>query len=147
MLRLFLAYWTSPRRQLPKALEQSKEAEYRQFGEIALRLKLVKPFKLLLSGRGEAFLDLYLASGLDDLLELTEELIQAGETTCLSRLTGYVSSLPGKELKKLARLIDKQPGIPKPFQTAVEQAIAALPPKKGLKGALRAVWRRLPGQK
>ncbi len=147
LLRLFLAYWASPRRQLPKALKRSNEAEYRQFGEIALRLKLVKPFKLLLPGRGEAFIDLYLASSdLDDLLELTEALIDAGETTCLSRLTGYVSSLPGKELRKLGKLIDKQSGIPKSFQAAVEQALAALPPQKGVKGMLRAVWRRLPGR-
>ena len=79
-------------------------------------------------------------------LELTESLIQAEETACLSRLSDYVSRLPDKELKKLARLINKQPGIPKSFQSAVEQALTTLPPKKGLKGALRAVWRRLPGR-
>ncbi len=146
MLRLFWAYWSNPRKLLPRQLELVDEATYRQFGTIALRLKLVEPFNLLRPGRAETFLDLYLASGGDDLPELVEALIEVKETACLARLTSYVPKLSEKELKKLAGLIDKQPNIPEPFQVALEQAIAALPPKKGVKGVLRAVWRRLPGR-
>ena len=102
MLNLFLAYWASPRKQLPKVLERSDEADYRQFGEIALKLELLKPLSLLVPGRGETFLDLYLAHRVDDLVDLTEVLIEAEEIACLSRLVDYVSKLSGKELKKLS---------------------------------------------
>jgi hypothetical protein len=142
MLNLFLAYWLSPHKQLPKALERSDEAAYRQFGEIALKLKLLKPLNLLVPGRGDAFLDLYLASRVDDLVDLTEALIEVEETACLARLTGYVSELSGKELKKLAKLIEAESDTPESFHLAIERAITALPQKKGIKAVLRAVWPR-----
>lgn len=142
LLNLFLAYWISPRKQLPKALERADEADYGQFGQIALKLNLLKPLHLLVPGRGDAFLDLYLASDVDDLVDLTERLLEVEETACLSRLAGYVSTLSGKELKKLSRLIEEQAGVPESFRLAVERAIAALPQKKGIKGMLGAIWPR-----
>jgi hypothetical protein len=142
LLNLFLAYWISPRKQLPKMLERAEEADYGQFGRIVLKLGLLKPLNLLVPGRGDAFLDLYLTSGMDNLVDLTERLLEVKETACLSRLSSYVSPLSGKELKKLSRLIEEQAGAPESFRLAVERAIAALPPKKGIKGVLGAMWHR-----
>jgi hypothetical protein len=146
MLRLLVAYWINPGKRLPKLLEQTNDATYRRFGEMALRYNLVEPLGLLLPGRGDAFLDLYLAAGPGDLVTLVEALIKMDETACLSRLSGHLSGLSPKELKKLAKRIDKQPDIPEAFKAAVEQAVAQLPPEGGVKGVLQAVWRRLPGR-
>jgi hypothetical protein len=147
LLNLFLAYWISPRKQLPRALERADEADYRQFGQIVLKLDLLKPLNLLVPGRGDAFLDLYLASGVKDLVDLVETLLDVEETACLSRLTGYVSALSGKELKELSKLIEEQTEVPESFRLAVERAIAALPQKKGIKGVLGAIWRRPANEK
>jgi hypothetical protein len=103
---------------------------------------LVEPFRLLLPGRGDAFLDLYLASDTIDMPELVEALMEAEEFGCVSRLTNYVPKLSRKELKKLDKLIDEQAEIPRPFQQAVDKAIAALPPETGLKGKLKALFGR-----
>lgn len=146
LLRLGLAYWRNPKKELPAALDRASEAAYRQFGAAILPLNLVEPLSLLRRGRGPAFLDLYLPNREVDLVELSTALVEAEEASSLDRLTGYVSKLEGKELKHLAKLIDDQPEIPAAFVTAVEQAVAAQPPEEGLKGLLRAVWRRLPGQ-
>jgi hypothetical protein len=145
LLRLFWAYWHSPRKGLPRELERVDGGTYRQFGEIALRLELVEPLRLLVPKRGEAFLDLYLAPDVEDLVGLVEALMEVEETACLSRLAGYVPSLSAKDLKKLARLIEKQPDTSESLQLAVEEAMAVPPPEKGIKGVLRRVRRRLPG--
>ncbi|HEX9926587.1 MAG TPA: hypothetical protein VGD99_28330, partial [Anaerolineae bacterium] len=146
LLGLLVAYWMNPRKRLPKSLEQADDATYRVFGEMALRYSLVEPLNLLLPGRAEAFLDLYLGMGFDDVAALVEALIKMDETACLSRLSGQLSGLPPKELRKLAKLIDKRPNIPETFKAAVEGAVTQLPPERGVKGVLQAVWRRLPGR-
>lgn len=143
LLRLFLAYWRSPQRHLPRVLEQTDESTYRQFGEIALRLKLVEPVSLLRPGRVDAFLDLYLAGHAENLVDLAEALLEMKELAALSRLTGFVRSLPPKELKRLAQLVRGGSGIPESFQAAIQEAVAALPEERGLKGRLQAVWRRI----
>ena len=142
MLNLFVAYWNSPHRQLPIALERASQADYRQFAEIALELKLLKPVSLLVPGRADIFLDLYPVRDGEEVLELVERLIETEETAYLSRLVDGVSQLSGKELKKLARLVDEEPNIPEPYRLAVEQATAAQPPKRGIKDTLQSIWRR-----
>ncbi len=140
LLRLFWACWDQPRKGLPRELEKVDEGAYRQFGEIALRLEIVEPFDLLVSGRGDAFLDLYLTAGTQkDWTGVADALIAVDETACLSRLAEYVPKLSDKDLKKLAKLIAEQPDIPEPFQVAVERAMADLPPKKRFKDVLRRV--------
>jgi hypothetical protein len=146
LLRLFLAYWLNERKQLPEALKWSAEADYRRFGEIALKLNLVEPFRLLLPGRGDTFLDLYLARGIKELPELVEKLIEAEETNCLSRLVNYVPQQSRQALKKLDKLIEDQANTSEDFRRAVTRALAALPPEDGIKGMLKAVWRRWPGK-
>ncbi|MFN8454385.1 MAG: hypothetical protein U0401_06895 [Anaerolineae bacterium] len=146
LLRLCLAYWRNPKKDLPAALDRASEAVYRQFGAAILPLNLVEPLSLLRRGRGQAFLNLYLPNREVDLIELSEALLEAGEASGLAQLTGYVAKLSGKELKQLTQVIDDQPDVPAAFITVVEQAVAAQPPEEGFKGLLRAVWRRLPGQ-
>lgn len=143
LLRLFLAYWRNPQRHLPQALEQVDEATYRQFVEIALRLKLVKPADLLKPGRTDSFLDLYLAGPGEDWVGLAEALLEIKEPAALARLAGVVGSLPHKELKRLAALLKGRSGVPDSFQGAVQEAVAALPAEGGLKERLQAVWRRI----
>ncbi len=147
LLRLLLAYWRDPDKDLPSVLDQASEVAYRQFGESALRLKLVKPLSLLRPGRGRAFLDLYLTTDEIDWVELSEALVEAKEASCLALLADRVSHLSGKELNQLTKLMKNQPDIPASFRTAVEQAIATQPAAGGLKNLVQAVWRRLPGQK
>jgi hypothetical protein len=142
LLRLVWAYWSDARKQLPRELERVGEAEYRRFGEIALRLELVEPFSLIVPGRGEAFLDLYLAGGDRDIIGLVEALIKAKETACLTRLADTVPKLEGGDLDRLAWIIDREHDIPQPFCLAVEEAMAGSPPEGGIKGVLRALWRR-----
>lgn len=146
MLRLFLAYWDNPRKHLPRALQLANEADYRQFVQLAFQHQLVDPLLLVAPGKGDAFLDLYPAQKSDTLPELAEALLEAGEAACLERLSRQVFGQPRKALNKLRRLIESQPGIPEPFQQAVTQAIAKLPPEGGLKGMLRSVFDKLPGR-
>ena len=145
LLNLFVALWRSARRYLPSALEAANEADYRHFGEIVTRLQLGKPLQLLIPGRGEIFLDFYLASGVDDWVDLVATMIETKETACLSRLSSQVTALSRKELWGLDRLAKEQPDTPQDFIKAIEQAIAALPPEGGLKGFLKSAWGRLPG--
>jgi hypothetical protein len=142
MLQLFVAYWTSPRNELPTALERATEDNYRQFASTSKKLNLLKPYVLLVPGKGDAFLDLYLNELKDNLVDLSEALIDVGEANCMARLIPFVPDLSGKELKKLAKLAEDYPDIPEAFQVAVEQAIAAQPKKAGISGVIRNVFRR-----
>jgi hypothetical protein len=146
LLRLFLAYWRSPQHHLLQALEQTDEVTYRQFGETALRLKLVKPPTLLRPGRINAFLDLYLAGQVEDLADVAEALLEIEGPEALARLTGSVQTLPPQELKRLAQLVNSRSNIPESFQVAVQEAMAVLPTESGLKGHLQAAWRRISGK-
>jgi hypothetical protein len=142
LLRLVWAYWSDARKQLPGELERASEAEYRRFADSALRLELVEPFDLLVPGRGDAFLDLYLPGGIHDIIGLVEALIHARETACLARLANAVPKLAGGDLDRLAHIVDKQRDVPESFRRAVEEASAASPPEGGVRRLLRAVWRR-----
>jgi hypothetical protein len=93
-----------------------------------------------------ATLDLYLASGVDHLVDLVKALIKVEETACLSRLADYVPKLSRKDLKQLARLIARQADTPEPFRSAVEAASAASPPSKGVRRMLQTFRRRVPGR-
>jgi hypothetical protein len=128
-------------------LEQADEAAYRQFGEIVLRLKLVKPVSLLRPDRVDAFLDLYLAGQVESLVDLAEALLEIKEPAALSRLAGSVRTLPPKELKRLAQLVKSRSGLPGSFQAAVQEAVAALPEESSLKGRLQTIWRRISSQR
>ncbi len=140
MFYLFVAYWNNPKKELPKALNRAETADYRHFVETALKLKLVKPFTMLLPTRTDDFLDIYLAQPGPNITDLAEELIELEQFDHLSQLNSFLSNLSRKEINKLARLAVKQEEIPESFQTAVDQAIAALPPEKGLMGKIKSLW-------
>ena len=141
LLNLFVVYWAK-RKHLPKALAQVAESDYRRFGQIALKQGLLKPVDLFAPGRSDIFLDLYLdQQKVDDLVEVVEALLKAGETAGLTRLTGLVAGLPARELKKLEQLIDDYANVPTQFRQAVEQALAAAP-AGGLKAFWRTIWSR-----
>jgi hypothetical protein len=145
LLSLFVALWVSPRRQLPAALQTAAEADYRHFVETVLPLGLIDPLKLLVSGRGQPFLDIYLKSNEVEWPDLAETLVAVGETTGLSRLAKRATALSRRELQAWAAVAGTAPEVPADFREAVTQALAALPPEGGLKGLLKAAWRRLPG--
>jgi len=146
MLRLFVAHWKSSRKELPQALKWAEKEDYRQFVQLALKLELVEPFALLIPGRGNDFLDLYLNTQVDNVAELAEALVEAEAFACLPRLKSHIPTVGRKGLTKLSRLIEgRAEQIPQSFQQAVNEAIKTLPPETGLKGMLKSMWRKLPG--
>ncbi len=146
MLRLFLAYWNSPKKELPNQLKWADAADYRLFCSMAMPLKLMKPLQLLVPGQGAPFLDVYFENSVKDMPNLVEALLEAGEAACLPRLAPHVPGLSRKELNKIAKLIEDQSAVPDVYRDAVTQAIAALPPARGIKGVLKSVWGKLPGR-
>jgi len=141
-LRLLYACWANQREPLRRLLQDLSEDEYRQFAQTALRAGIVEPLTLLIPGRGEAFLDLYLPSRIaraDDLVALVEALLTAGETTLISRLVPYVSQQSAKALRALEKIAPTRPDIPEDFRCAVAEAATGLPRKQGLKGLIRTL--------
>ncbi len=140
MLRLFVAYWASLRKELPKALKVADKADYQQFVSTVLKLELIKPFKLLLPERVDDFLDVYLAYDYKNLPDLAETLMKNEHFEQLIRLNDHVGPLSRKNLNKLARLIAEFDQTPKTFQTSVDKAINALPPDEGLIGKIKSLF-------
>lgn len=141
ILSLFLAYWYSPRKQLPRDLAEANENIYRQFVEMALRLNLIKPFNMLITGRADAFLDVYLKGRVPEMLDLVDALVDVEETACLPRLNKFVSPMPNKELRKLGKYVERVGDtIPESFQKTVEEAVAKLPPERGILSMVRRLW-------
>lgn len=139
-LRLLHICWTDQRNALRIELQLLSEDEYRRFVQTALRFDLVGPWALPVPGRGDAFLDQYLAPDDPpecDLVALVRSLLEVGEVVCLSRLTSYIQAQPEQELRALAKIVAGQPGIPDPFRRAVDEAVAALPPRRT---GLWAAW-------
>jgi len=145
LLQLFMAYWRGARRHLPDALAAASEADYRQFGEIALRLGLVQPLTLLPGSQVEAFLDIYLKTEVEDWVGLVERLIEVEAVSSLARLAPFMAHRSRKELHGLARLAAEQEATPEPFQQAITEAIADLPPEGGIKGLIKSAVNWLPG--
>jgi hypothetical protein len=135
-LRLLYACWTNRQDELHRELQLLDKGEYQGFVQTALRSGIVEPWALPVPGRGDIFLDLYLATGglrECELAALVRALLRARETSCLSRLTPYVKAQPEQELRALEEIVARQPDTPGPFRRAVADAVAALPPpKKGL---------------
>jgi len=85
---------------------------------------LINPDALLIPGRSQAFLEIYLPSkqrGLS-IAPLAETLLKANEMLYLNDLAPYVASSP-KELKVLQQMVAVHPEIPKSFQEAVVDAL------------------------
>ena len=65
--------------------------------------------------------------------------LEAGEAASLPRLMSYLPGQAARELRRIEKILDRQPDIPEPFQRAVSDAIAALPPaRRGLQGLFHA---------
>ena len=132
-LRLVHICWTKQTDALAIELQLLNDHDYRQFVQTALRSGIVELWRLPVPGRGDAFLDQYLAPGGPggrDLAALVQALLRTGEASCLSRLSSLVQDQPEQEVRAIASIIAKQSGIPEPFREAVGSAIAALPPKR-----------------
>ena len=145
LLHLLLAYWRDPARQLPPALALAGEETYRRVVEIALERKLVYPLDLLVAGRGNTFLDLYHDREVDKLVKLVGRLLEIKEEGCLLLLEADVSRLPDQEIRRLGKLIARYPETPEAFRKAIEQRLAGLPQRRGIKEWLRIFGRWLPG--
>lgn len=141
-LRLVHACWTGQSKQLRQALEKLSEDEYRRFLQTALRYGFGEPWACLIPGRGEAFLGVYLASGATgehSLGAAVQTVLEAGEATVLPRLISYLPGQSAHDLRRIAKMLDRQPDVPEPFKRAVSEAVAALPPeRRGLRGLLHA---------
>ncbi|MCB0212320.1 MAG: hypothetical protein KDJ52_23465 [Anaerolineae bacterium] len=143
MLRLFLAYWDNPKKTLSEALQWSDEEDYRRFVEISNRMELVDPLRLIVPGKGDLYLDIYPPQRDPNLHELAEALVGAGETACLTRLSPFVPRQSRRNLHRLNKLVEDTPATPVDFQKAVQNAIQALPPEKGITGMVKSVVNRL----
>jgi hypothetical protein len=143
-LRLLHICWTDQRDELCRELQLLNKDEYQTFVQAVLRSGIVELWELLVPGRGDAFLDVYLAPGGPaeyGLTALVQALLGGGEASCLSRLTPYVQAQPEQELRALEKVVAKRPDIPEPFRRAVGDAVAALPPgKTGLLAQLLDRW-------
>jgi DnaJ-domain-containing protein 1 len=143
-LRLLHICWTDQRDALYRELQILSDDQYRRFIQTALRFGFVETWALPVPGRGNAFLDVYLDTGSSaevGLAALVRALLRVGESSCLERLVPRVQSQPEPELRVLARIVAKRPGIPKPFRHAVGDAVAALPPRRtGLLAQLVDDW-------
>jgi len=130
-LRLLHICWTDQSFDaLHRELRLLRDDAYQRFVQTALRFGFVKILALPVPGRGEAFLDVYLdmdGSARVGLAALVRTLLGVGEASCLERLTPYVQAQSEQELRALARIVAKRPGIPEPFRHAVGDAVAALP--------------------
>jgi hypothetical protein len=135
-LRLLHVCWTGQRNELRREIRLLSKDDYREFVQAALRSGIVEPWVLPVPGKGEAFLDMYLALGGPDtsgLVALVRALLKVGEVACLSRLTPYVRAQSEQELRALEKIIAKHPNVPESFRRAVGDAVADLPPRrKGL---------------
>jgi hypothetical protein len=141
-LRLLHACWAGQLAQLRQELACLHEGDYRQFVQTALHCGLGEPLAFLIPGQGEAFVELYLASGTmrrHSFVALVHALLAAGEVACLVRLAPYVSEQSMRELRTLEKVSAAQPNVPAPFRHAVSAALAKLPPPTGFKGLLHAL--------
>jgi hypothetical protein len=143
-LRLLHICWTDQRDELHRELRLLGDDHYQRFVQTALRFGVVEAWALPVPGRGDAFLDVYLDTGSSayiGLPALVRVLLRVGESGCLERLTPCVQAQPEPELRALARIIAKRPGIPEPFRHAVGDAVVALPPRRtGLLAQLVDDW-------
>lgn len=154
-LRLLRACWTGRREQLREELGHLDAERYRRFVETAIRFRLTEPLSLLIAGRGQLYLNLYLASYGQtggDLVALVRALISSGEAACLTRLAPHLSHFSDGELRTLEKMIHHWPDIPESFLEAVTTAAAALPPDEEsstlskLKSLLRGRFLRPPSE-
>jgi hypothetical protein len=132
-LRLLHICWTGQTDALYIELQLLSEQEYGHFVETALRCGIVELWKLPVPGRGDLFLDHYLAPGGPagyNLAALVRALLRVGETACLSRLSPLLQDQPAQELRAIVKAVAKQPGVPEPFRRALGDAVAALPPEE-----------------
>jgi hypothetical protein len=142
-LRLLHTCWAGQLAQLRQELACLHEGDYRQFVQTALRCGLGEPLACLIPGHGEAFVELYLASGTmrgHSFVALVHALLAAGESACLVQLAPYVSEQSMRELRALEKVSAAQPNVPAPFRQAVSAALAKLPPPTGFKGLLHALF-------
>lgn len=141
-LHLLHACWTNRRKELREGLERLSEDDYSHFVHTALRCGIGEPLAFLIPGRGEAFLELYLASNAirdQDLVAVVWAVLEAGEVSHLPRLIPYIPEQSARKLRTIAKTLSRRADIPESFRCAVSDAITALPPEKGLRDLLRAL--------
>ncbi|MFC1596930.1 hypothetical protein ACFL5Q_03185 [Planctomycetota bacterium] len=109
-MRLLHACWSKQHETLHEELEVVNEEEYRQFTQTAIEFNIIEPLSLLVGGRGEAFLDVYLDAKLPEPINwasLTEALVHVGEVRCLPRLIPLVVGKPHRGLCELTKTISE----------------------------------------
>ena len=144
-LRILHACWKRQREPLRRALIELSDEEYRGFIEFALQWNLVQPESLIVSGKGELFLDIYLPNWQPDdkdIPALAQSLLDAGEADLLSRLSPLLSSLTLTTLRTLRKLVTKTERAPEDFLQSLEEQEAAVPAEIGLFGRLRGWFGR-----
>lgn len=143
MLRLVHEMWSGDRK-FRDTLGRIDEESYRDFIYRVLASKSMEPFSLLVRGKGRAFLDVYLESrplSEIDFLLLFEALFQSKEWECLDELAGYVDNMKPAEMRKIQKLLKKQPVNSEAFGNAIDRAVEDKP------GGLSAFLLRLSRKK
>ena len=143
LLRLLHASWTGSADRLRAVLDGVSPAEYRDLVRIALRFQDVSPLGLMVPGRAEAFLDVYLHqpgfAGYG-LVGLVEALLAADEPGAVGRLAPYVAQQPPPVLRRLAKTVSQRlDHVPEAFSEALARALTALPDPPSKPGVLRSL--------
>lgn len=126
LLGVLLAAWTGQRQTLRRRLEDLDDEAYRYFSERALTTGLVAPLDLAAAGHGESLTALYLATVEErrqNLVALVKVLLVVGEAEALGALVPHLAGRPRRALKKLARFLRHQQGVPAALQEGVEEAL------------------------
>ena len=74
-----------------------------------------------------------------DLVAVIQVVLEAGEATCLPQLVPYIPRQSAHALRAIEKILNKRSDIPEPFRRAVNEALAVLPPARGLRGFFHAL--------
>ena len=139
-LRLLHACWKHQREPLRGALLELSDNKYREFIASALRWNLTSPEHFIVNGRGELFLDIYLAHFQPDdkqIFRIAQDLIEAGDANSLSHLSPVLLSLSPGTLRALRKLVSRSDAVPVDFSQALAEQAEVILLGEGIFGRLK----------
>jgi len=143
-LMLLYCAWKNKTKELREILEKMGESEYREALKPLVRIKKIKPWILVVAGHADAFIAAYQKNGLAmpmPPLKLVEMLAEIEAPEAAKALENQVKGWPGGQLKKIAKIIEKNPGFPSSFSGAVERRLEDIS-KNGIVAKIKGLFRK-----